>query len=185
MAMGNKKLTPHLPKDEAEIAEKGFLGNISTNKKFITDGHSMFMASDVTPGMIFKKKDPYIWRPGKPPDEASMQRVWDAAEVREGVGAHFIGCAKLRGFLVAVIRDEQTRFFAADPYILALCLTAVKADSLSVSAGLHYEREPLALLREGRIVALVMSMRFSETDLSGYDLSVPAVPLYSPNGGQQ
>ena len=160
-------------------------GNISMNKKFITDGHSMFMASDVTPGMTFKKKDPYIWRPGKPPDEATMQIVWDAAEVREGVGAHFIGSAKLRGVLVAVIRDEQTRFFAANAYILALCLTAVKADSLSVSAVLRYESDPLALLREGRIVALLMPMRFFETDLSGYDLSVPAVPLYSPNGGQQ
>jgi hypothetical protein len=82
--------------------------------------------------------------------------------------------------VVGVVRDEKDRIVVIDPYILSYAVAAVRADALSSAAEVKFFEKPLALLREGRIVALVMPMRFSVSDLSSYDLTGPAVEL---NGG--
>ena len=177
-----KKLKPTLPKDEKELAEKGFAGNISGAGKFITDGHQMFQRDDTLPDRVFKKSDEYD---GKPPKLESIQEVWTEVERRKGIPAFFLGCGVVSSSLdekvvVAVVRDEKDRIVVIDPYILSYAVAAVRADALSSAAEVRFFGKPLALLREGRIVALVMPMRFSVSDLSSYDLTGPAVEL---NGG--
>lgn len=172
--MPKKKLKPTLPKEEKEILEKGFDGNITDSKKFVTDGHSMFLAAAVPKGIKFDKNEVFY---GKPVTEASIQTVWDEAEKRERVPAEFIGCGKPdEDTVVAVLRDERNRITTCNPYILKFNLAFLKADALAFGPGPKFYQEMMVLLREGKIVGAVMPMRFFEQDMQAYDLTAPAVP---------
>ena len=177
--MDKKKLKPTLPKDEKEIFEKGFEGNIAGGKKFVTDGHSMFLAEAAPDGMLFRAAEDYG---GKPVKNASIQAVWNKAEKRKHVAAHFIGCGVIRTRLdesdvVAVVRDEQGRCAMFNPWILAFVLMCSRADSFAFSSGHQYCFDMMALLREGKVVGAIMPLRYSEQDLTAYDLTGPAVEL--------
>lgn len=173
--MAKKQLAPRLPSDEKEVFEKGFEGNIADGKKFVTDGHSMFLAAAAPAGMIFKSGD----NPRNPVKDASVQNVFDEAEKREQVVAHFIGCGKPReDLVVAVIRDERGRYATFNPYILKFALIGSQADGLAFAAGAKYDKDMMTLLRDGKVVGAIMPMRIDVMfHLYDYDLTGPAVPL--------
>lgn len=172
--MVKKKLKPILPKDENEVFEKGFGGNISGCKKFVTDGHFMFLASSAPKRLVFKKNSDY----GNPVTESSIQKCWDTAENRESVSANFIGCGKpSQDMVVAVVRDDRAHFCTFNPWILKFALIATQANAMTVSSGPHFYQEMMVLLRDGKMVGAVMPMRYFESDMSAYDLTVPAIPL--------
>jgi hypothetical protein len=175
--MAKKKLTPRLPSDEKEVFEKGFEGNIADGKKFVTDGHSMFLAAAAPAGMIFPKPDEEAER--KPVKDASVQNVFDKAEKRKQVVAHFIGCGKFReDLVVAVIRGERGRYAAFNPYILKFALIGSQADGLAFTAGAKYDKDMMALLRDGKVVGAIMPVRLDVLfHLCDYDLTGPAVEL--------
>ena len=171
-----KTLKPVLPKDVKEITANGWRGNISTHKKFITDGHSMILASASVPGFKPRKyEDGPIWHPTL----KSMQAIWDAANDRPTIPGHFIGCVHPAGTesIIAVIRDDNGRVLIVNPYILRFAMSAVKADTLHVSAGPKYDIEPLAIFHGTSIVALVTTMSFTRIDLREYDLTTEPVDI--------
>ena len=171
-----KTLKPVLPKDAKEISDKGFQGNISKHKEFITDGHLMILASAVQKG--FEIKLPIKGLPGSP-SLAGMKNIWDAANDRPTVPAHFIGCGHPGDMesIVAVIRDDNGRVLTVDPYILKFALSAVHADEIHVSAGPKYDQDPLIIFHGTSIVALVMPMRYTRVDLREYDLTTEPVDI--------
>ena len=175
-----KKLKPTLPKDEKEIFEKGFTGNISGSAKFVTDGHSIFLAASAPSGMIFKKAE-HHW--GKPVAEKLMQGLWDTAEKRERVPAHFLGCGKVKDThfdedkFVAVLRDEKDRVAVFDPWILKFVVSVTGADGFAFGPGERFYQEILVVLREESIVGCIMPMRYGVAELKGYKLDTPAVLL--------
>jgi hypothetical protein len=171
-----KTLRPALPTDVKEIADKGFLGNISKHEKFITDGHSMILASAVRDGFEIKLPDEGLHRS---PALSGMQTCWDAANDRKTVHAHFIGCGHPGEMesLVAVIRDDNGRILIVDPYILKFALSSVKGDEVHISEGPKYDVEPLAIFHGLGIVALVMPMRYTRDDLKKYDLTTDPVDI--------
>jgi len=170
-----KTLKPVLPKDAKEIEPNGWRGNISRSKKFITDGHSIILASAIVPG--FKASECKYGR--VPPTLKDMQKVWGDANKRPTVPAHFIGCGRPKDMesIVAVIRDDNGRVLIVDHYILKFALSAVHASEIHVSAGPKYEIEPLAIFHGTGIVALVMPMRYTRVDLREYDLTTDPVDI--------
>jgi hypothetical protein len=170
-----KTLKPVLPKDTKEIDLKGWSGNVSPSKKFITDGHSMILGSAVVSG--FKPRE--CENGSSSPTLKSMQSLWDAANNRPTVPAYFIGCRHPKGTesIVTVIRDGNGRVLIVDPYILKFALSAVHADEIHVSAGPKYEIEPLAIFHGTGIVALVMPMRYMWANLREYDLTTDPVDI--------
>ena len=173
--MEKKELKPTLPKDEKEIFEKGFEGNIAAGKKFVTDAHSMFLAAASPAGMLFKK----VGRPGvKPVVDASILAVWNSTEKRKQIAAQFIGCGKVaEDTIVAVVRDEKNRVAVFNPWILKFILVVTQADEFAFGPTNQYCYDPMAVLREGKMVGAIMPMRYFEDDLAAYDLTGPAVPL--------
>jgi hypothetical protein len=172
-------LKPALPKDESVILELGFTGNISEDKKFITDGHSLILAERVTKGWeIERPKDG--WKPVK---VDSIQKLWDGTVSREGKAAEFIGCGKISEVLedgptfVAVLRKEDGATVCVNPWILQFAVLMVSAESLSVDPGPTWFQKPILLHRGVDVVAMIMPMRFTGHDLADYNLTGPAVPL--------
>ena len=178
--MLKKKLKATLPKDEAEIVEKGFSGNLTDNKKFITDGHSLLLVERVVKGWTLKKFDGFQ---SKPPKDDTIQKCWDDHANRDGKTAEFIGCGKVgndmdgESLFVAALRCENGEVVCVNPWILKFALSMVGADSVSVSSGLKWNQDPINLLRGEEVVGMVMPMRFGSRDLEAYDLTGPAVPL--------
>jgi hypothetical protein len=173
--MLKKNLKPTLPQEEDEILEKGFRGNIADSKKFITDGHLMFLADSVPKGIKFGRPKDYF---GSYAKEDGIQRTWDAAEERYQVAANFIGCGKPDAeTVVAVLRDERGRCATFNPWKLKFALWITKADGLAFSSGGLYWSEMLVLLREGKVVGALMPMRWIQSSMDLYDLTSPAVPL--------
>lgn len=178
--MAKKKLKPTLPSDEAEILEKGFLGNLSDGKKFITDGHSLLLADKVVKGWALKKFDGYRSKDTK---DGTIQKCWDDFSKREGKKAEFIGCGKaddgstMEPMVVAVLRQENGEVVCVNPWILKFALSLVGADALSVSSGKKWTQEPMNILRGEGVVGMLMPMRYSSRDLDKYDLTGPAIPL--------
>ncbi len=171
-----KTLKPVLPKDVKEITANGWRGNISTHEKFITDCHSMILASASVPGFKPRKyEDGLISHPTL----KAMQATWDAANDSPTIPAHFIGCGIAAGTetVIAVIRDGNGRVLIVDPYILKFAMSAVEADSLHVSAGPKYDQDPLIIFHGTSIVALVMPMRYTRVDLREYDLTTDPVDI--------
>jgi hypothetical protein len=176
--MAKKKLKPTLPKVEKEILEKGFGGNIAAGTKFVTDGHSVFLASAAPDGMLFTKSE----RLGlNPVTDASILAVWNPTEKREQIKAQFIGCGKVFvDTVVAVVRDEKNRIASFNPWILKFVLAATQADGFAFGPTDQYCYDAMVLLREGKMVGAIMPMRVFRDDLEAYDLTRPEVSL---NGG--
>ena len=150
-------------------------GNITDSKKFVTDGHSMFLLDATPKGMIFKKDEIGFRRTVS---EASIQNCWDVAEKREQVQAQFIGCGKKNtDTFVAVVRDERGRIAAFNPWILKFVLMVTQADALAFSPSPNYNAEMAVALCKGKIVGAVMPMRIFVCDLAAYDLTGPAVSI--------
>jgi hypothetical protein len=171
-----KTLKPVLPKDVKEIELKGWRGNISTHEKFVTDGHSMILASAAVPEFKPRKYEDGVI---SHPTLKAMQVTWDAANDRPTIPAHFIGCGIAAGSetVIAVIRDDNSRVLIVDPYILKYAMSAVEAESLHVSAGPKYDQDPLIIFHGTSIVALVMPMRYTRVDLREYDLPTEPVDI--------
>ena len=176
------KLKAALPQHKDEILEFVFRGNIADSKKFITDGHVMFLASAVPEGMEFDDDHSFF---SKSVSEKRIQESWDTAEKEEQVPAHFIGCG-MRDTLevVAVLRDDRGRFTVFNPNILKLTLMATQADSLGTSSSDDYYKKMTVFFRDGKMVGAAMGMRYAvsnradfDSDLKDYDLTGPAIPL--------
>lgn len=174
--MAKKTLTPRLPKDMRELLSKGFDGDCSGSNKFITDGHSCVLTAECEKPFL-EGVPPSEWR-SKVKLEA-IKKLWDPLESRERVEAFFIGCGKLsQDITVAVMRDARGRFVLLNPYILAFAAYSTLADALAVSPSRTWDKDPIVVLKKGRMVALIMPLRYDIGDLpSGYDTSGPAIPL--------
>jgi hypothetical protein len=178
--MEKKKLKPRLPKDEAEIIDKGFQGNLTESKRFITDGHSLLLAERVVKGWTLKKFEGFQ---SKPVTDASINVLWEPTAKRSGKKASFIGCGRV-GFdsddepiVVAVVRSENGETVGVNPWILKFAASIVGADGLSVSSGPKWAIDPINLLRGEEVVGMIMPMRYYGSDLGDYDLDGPAAPL--------
>lgn len=172
-----KTLKPVLPKDAKEIELNGWRGNISTHKEFVTDGRSMILATEIRAGITLKNAPMDFCRPLS---LDGIQKLWDAANDRPTVPAHFIGCGHPKDMesIVAVISDDNGRVLIVDPYILKFALSAVHADEIHMSAGPKYKIEPLAIFHGTSIVALVMPMRYTPlVDLREYDITTDPVDI--------
>ena len=175
-----KKLKPTLPKDEAEILEKGFVGTLNESKKFITDGHSLLLVKRVVKGWPLKKFDGFQ---SKPPKDEVIQKCWDDAANRKGKRAEFIGCGKTivdvddEPMFIAALRHENGEVVGVNPWILKFAALMVGADGLSVSSGLKWATEPINLLRGEEVAGMLMPLRKYGSDLENYDLTGPSVPL--------
>lgn len=171
-----KKLKAALPKDEKEILEKGFQGNITDSKKFVTDEHSMFLAAIAPKGMLFTRTDDSTI---KAVPERSIQKVWDKYEKRQSIPAEFIGCGKPffdTERVVAVLRAGE-RVVILDPWIFKFALSVTGGDSLTIDASEKYWQEAVVLMRDGKMVGAVMPMRYGKKEFEDYDLTGPAVKL--------
>ena len=181
--MDKKKLKPTLPKDESEIFSKGYEGSVSESKKFVTDGHAMFLAEYASPEVASKARS-MKREDVKGASEQGIQVVWDGVVVKRRVKAEFIGCCNLRStfqdedpLIVAVVRSQDRGCIGVNPWILAWCVKSTGADGLELSAGGDWRSTPLVLLRGETIVAMVMPMRLYEMDMKAYDLTGDAVGL--------
>lgn len=182
--MDKKKLKPTLPKDEEEIFSKGYEGSVSESKKFVTDGHSMFLAEYASPEVVSKARSRGREDVDKKASEQGIQVKWDGVVVKRRVKAEFIGCCNLRStfadedpLIVAVVRSQDRGCIGVNPWILAWCVKSTGADGIELSAGGDWRSTPLVLLRGETIVGMVMPKRLNEMDMEAYDLTGDAVGL--------
>ena len=178
-----KKLKPTLPKDAQEILDKGFEGNVSKSKKFITDGHSIVLVSEADADMVAdaadKKREDY----SGVVKEKSIQELWDDVSGRKRQPAEFIGCVNVgkdaegAPIIIAVIRSKDKGIVGVNPWKLKWCLSTTKADGIAVATAKKWQAEPMTILRGETVVGIIMPMRYTESDLCEYDLTGEAAAL--------
>ena len=179
--MAKKKiLTPRLPSKAGELLVKGFGENRSVSHKFVTDEHSLILAKMVKDKKLLK--DAIDGSPIPTTTEAAIDVVWDKVAKRDNIDVLFIGCGQAIGgcgdkIIVALLRDANERILFVDPYKLAFLIRVTEADTMAVDKSAMYERDPLAISRGDKMVAVLMPMRFKAYDFKAYDLSGPGIPL--------
>jgi hypothetical protein len=182
-----KPLGP-LPNDLDEIKQFGFVGDLSIEPEWITDGHAIFLSAGFDRSLLVNQSDMYI----KKPKPGSCAKLWADAQKREDVGANILGSMDrdytddMEGdgeeeepIETAILRDELDRIIYADAFKLAFLLYALKVDELTVAKedGWH---KWIRFSRGGELVACLMPKRSTGPGAAfeaGYDIDGPALPL--------
>jgi hypothetical protein len=176
-----KQLRRELPKEFTE-EHPGFHGNISGSDMFITDGHVCLLRSAVNLKLAEAIEEFHGYY-SKKPTETRILEMWELVEQRTEVPCHFIGCAKIARrnddsyCVVAILRDISNRVLIVSPYILAWSILHVKPDTMRMAfTPMHYDF-PLSLIKDEKMVGVIMPMRYYKDDVSDYDLTGEPVGL--------
>lgn len=176
-----KQLTPRLPSDDQELAEKGFLGNHSRSKDWVTDGVAVFRFLKLNNGFLrdaIRHSDALA----KVASD-KIEQLWEMTEKARKVDASFIGCGRIgtgeQAKYAAFLRDLRSRLVLVNAYKLSFVLRCVEPDSMAISASLDPSERAVAFYRKGTMVAALMPMRYSMSDIEnlGYDWKVDAIAL--------
>lgn len=176
-----KKLTPRLPNDEVELAEKGFNGNQSRSKDWVTDGHVVFRFAQTRSRILNEAMRHYEANARFNSDK--IEGLWELTEKTRKVDAAFIGCGRIGkgeyARFAAFLRDDKARVIAVNPHKFSFVLRCTNPDSFAISAASKPFERAIAFFKKGVMVALLMPLRYEAGDLEdvGYDWKAESVPL--------
>lgn len=184
-----KQLHP-LPDDLVEIVKHGFEGDLSSDPKYITDGHAIFLREGLDESLLVKESD-YVGRKPKPED---IEKLWVDAQAREDISAAILGTVdpiffdsyfededdEIAPIERAILRDDADRIIYIDAFKLAFLIYALSPDALSVAKEGGNEKW-VRFSRGGALVGCLMPMRSTggvgEPLEIGYDIDGEALPL--------
>ena len=185
-----KSLEPW-PDDLDEIRRRGMGVNISSDPRWITDGHAMFPADGFDLSLLAEVAREVTLRVVT---ADRIEKLWAEYDARVDVRVAVLGCLwhnevyrcdccddgdwDVTERYLAVLRDELDRLILAAPWKLTFMLHALKPDAITVSAG--EIDSALRFMREGRMVGVLMPLRTTGPGpdyMAGYDVDGEPLPL--------